>query len=486
MRTTGVPTLRVFGVAFGAFVSVWACDFQHDLSTYCLHNPTNCLGTVGGAPTFTAAEGDAGRWGLPYGWLGARGTPVWEEYRKFYDELAVPYPAVIVLDAGEGGPVLYANVYQENADGVPANHAPGVFIGPAAAERTPVEGAFDFASATPGGFDIRIGFLQAPASTFVANMGGDDHAYMDLFYGGWGVNGLCVWLDLWQAPDDAGVGLDWWLGINWVDLVSGLSPNGEIDSDGGPSRANQLWNGNVTVSPAPCFEVCNPPCFEQCDLAVPASQPMRVTWSIVQQDGGTWFEASFGAAGSLSWLIDDGMSLHGLTDPGNGDGIPYVGNRLDLAQLIPVIYVGSSGGQESITLGVGIEGAVPELQALPGSTAVSRTQVFIVAARNGDGTIDTAYSQTVQVASTDPAARLPPQPHQFIGSDQGVYAFEVTFATPGEQVLTVSDVDTPSIGSSLTVTVDPSAGCSMCPGKEAWLLVGLALLARRRPRVAFP
>ncbi len=62
------------------------------------------------------------------------------------------------------------------------------------------------------------------------------------------------------------------------------------------------------------------------------------------------------------------------------------------------------------------------------------------------------YHRTVHFASSDPAAVLPPD-YTFTLNDNGRHDFTVILNTPGDQTITVSDVDLPVIGGSTALSV---------------------------------
>ncbi len=86
--------------------------------------------------------------------------------------------------------------------------------------------------------------------------------------------------------------------------------------------------------------------------------------------------------------------------------------------------------------------------ATPGE-AVSVT-VTVLGPGNSD--IDTGYSGTVQLTSTDPYAVLPAS-YTFTDDDAGVHTFTIQLETGGTQTITATDVANQSIAGSTSVTV---------------------------------
>jgi hypothetical protein len=78
-----------------------------------------------------------------------------------------------------------------------------------------------------------------------------------------------------------------------------------------------------------------------------------------------------------------------------------------------------------------------------GATIAGTSLNFTVTALDAENEVATAYTGTVQFASADPQAVLPP-PYTFTAADQGKHQFSVTLKTVGTQTVTVSGTDLPS------------------------------------------
>jgi hypothetical protein len=440
--------------------------------------------------TFTAGLGDAGYWGVPYGWLGPQGARVWEEYRKAADTCVPPYGSVQVTDPR--GPVLYDQVRQGNCDaGTGTFHAPGIFLGPNPDSRTPPGATFEIVPVTfPTSvanpvFDFRCGFLArhgsgASPAAFVNAGGGDNGAGMDLFFGNWGVDGLYLHM-LFTA-----VGPTWSVleahsatDVFDADLVSGASALDEV------GRTN--WVSQVTTS-MPFNDA------GAIALSTPTSQPLSVRCGIGSADGGVAFTVTVGVGPdlTLSWLLDDGATRHDLFTPGNPDGVQY-GGTLDPSSMVPILFMGA--GYEGtlqpmpdLTLQLDISGQVPNLEQLSSTPQADVPSSLVVVARDANGRLVPAYAQTVRFESSDPTAALPAA-YAFTPADQGSHAFQVTFATPGLQTITVIDAETPAIATTqrnIQVGLSPATrykvGCDCGAGAPGplGLAACLALLRRRR------
>jgi hypothetical protein len=156
-------------------------------------------------------------------------------------------------------------------------------------------------------------------------------------------------------------------------------------------------------------------------------------------------------------LFDDGLTRFGLTQLGNRDGVLYQGGALDLASLVPMFFAcavteGNMDPLPSLQMSLSISGATPVIEGLASSVCAGAPATFAVTARDQTGTVLTGYTQTVRFTSTDPGAILP-APFAFSPQDNGTSTFMATFATPGDQRLTVLDAETPVIASSRSISV---------------------------------
>lgn len=85
----------------------------------------------------------------------------------------------------------------------------------------------------------------------------------------------------------------------------------------------------------------------------------------------------------------------------------------------------------------------------PSPTVTALPQKFVVEARDPYGNLDKSYDGTVHFTSTDPLASMPDD-FTFTAADGGDKIFSATFKTPGTQVITATDIATPSITGSQT------------------------------------
>jgi hypothetical protein len=399
---------------------------------------------------FVAALGDAGTWGAPYGWLGPRGAPVWEEYRKNDDQRAPPYPAAIVVDAGADGFVQYDRVRQgfDTVTGAGVFVAPGLFIAPGRALESPGSAVLSLGPTSGTGYDLRLVFAEhlaanggASLRTLVSSFGGDDGSAMDPYYGSWGVDGLFVNVGI------VSTGQTWQLCSAAANLVAASSTQSQMERT---DRSAQL----DVDTPHADGGLCNG--LGGFDLGTPSTQPLPVSWALRQSDAGVQLRATLGPAVSVRWLIDDGASRRGLTDPGNGDAVGYQGGALDLASLVPAVFVGAQGQGfeaplEGLTMGLKVSGAVPVIDSLQTAPQTGVAAGFVVTARDQANAVVAGYGQTVVFTSTDGAATLP-APFTFTPQDMGSHAFEVTFGTEGPQSIRVAELATPAIGSEQRVS----------------------------------
>jgi hypothetical protein len=89
------------------------------------------------------------------------------------------------------------------------------------------------------------------------------------------------------------------------------------------------------------------------------------------------------------------------------------------------------------------------------STADSGSEAMILVSTQDEfGMAESDYLGTVQFSSSDPSAVLP-LPYTFTGDDAGHLYFKVTFNTPGQQTVTVTDAQL-NLASTTTFTVTPA------------------------------
>lgn len=81
------------------------------------------------------------------------------------------------------------------------------------------------------------------------------------------------------------------------------------------------------------------------------------------------------------------------------------------------------------------------------------TQVVVVALDAANHVVS-GYTGTIHFTSSDGSATLPAD-YSFVASDNGMHVFSVTFATKGDQTLTLADTSNSSITSSRKVKVRP-------------------------------
>jgi hypothetical protein len=98
-----------------------------------------------------------------------------------------------------------------------------------------------------------------------------------------------------------------------------------------------------------------------------------------------------------------------------------------------------------------------------------------VTAENADGSVDTGYTGTIALTSTDGQASLPAN-YTFVAGDGGVHSFSVTLKSAGTQALTASDTVTGTItGSEGGITVNPAAASTLLvSGFPATVTAGVA------------
>jgi hypothetical protein len=102
----------------------------------------------------------------------------------------------------------------------------------------------------------------------------------------------------------------------------------------------------------------------------------------------------------------------------------------------------------------------------------------VVVALDSNGRLVPNYTGTVHFSSSDRAATLPPD-YTFVPRDFGFHFFWVTFATPGEQTLTVTDIADRSLTAAAEVTVHGRREIVLPDLGLAYLDLAFASLFRR-------
>ncbi len=319
--------------------------------------------------------------------MGPRGAPVWEQYRKDWDDSAVRFPVTVALDAGPDGLVLYDQVRQGFTDGgVNSFIGPGMFISTRSARCAVLpRTSLAFGRTTSSAFDACAWASSRTApraerhalDAFVSNLGADNGRLMDMYYGGWGVDGIVLEM---TVLDTAAT---WTLCPLHANLVAAASGEWQdaTAGDAEPERthlsqvavdalpAGMGFSGGVNCGSAGAF-----------DLGLTTAQPLIVSWRLFV-DAGVVLEANLGPTATVSWKLDDGAARRGLTQPGNADGIGYQGGAIDTSALVPAMFV--AGGRTSTPMLVpstqmviGVAGATPVIEGLP-SSAVPGTAVSV-------------------------------------------------------------------------------------------------------------
>jgi hypothetical protein len=436
------------------------------------------------AGTLTLDAG-AGVYGTPYGYLGPQGTRVWEVYRKNVDTFPTPWPSVTGADE-DGGRVLFSGLREGEAatDGTFKTFKAVFAVGTAVAEASYPEARWALggiqSSEPDHSIGLRVGFAEhlaagagAPFSAFIAAEGPDDHGNMDPYYGNWGVDGLYFFFAI-----DGATGT-WVVTPQEAALVAASSGviEGPTSLDGGPIRANHLAEVGVTGGTLVASGTY--------DTGVVSTVPLSLAWQVSGPTNAT-LTATLGGTMQVTWLFDDGVTRHGLTDPANPDAVGYQNGSLDLTRMVPIVFThwGAYNGadiQPVASLEVVMSGQPPRIANLPAWAPVGSKVSF-------DVVVDPASLQTVTFSSSDPSS-TPPPAYTFQSGDLGVHSFEIAFSTVGSMTLTVADEAVPALSSSVQVQVlQPRHYGTACSCDASAGLAGLLALAvrvrRRRPRFA--
>lgn len=152
----------------------------------------------------------------------------------------------------------------------------------------------------------------------------------------------------------------------------------------------------------------------------------------------------------------------------NGDAFPdLVVANVD-GGTVSVLNNGANWSTVSQPSSFSVSGFPSSIQAgTPGSITVT--------ALNADGTIDTGYTGTVILTSSDGQAALP-RPYTFTASDAGVHTFSATLKSAGTQSITSSDDLAPDVtGNETGIAVTPAAASHFAISAPANSTAGSAL-----------
>ena len=399
-----------------------------------------CLLATPALSQVVTRDSSPGRYGTPYAYLGPRGQKVWENYRRHYDSTVGGYPSAALTLQGLNGLNYSDLIMGQAAGGHDAYVSAGLFVGTVASSRSYDETRFALdQSSAPNRlrpFDVRLGLAEdhsaqggSSFASLIANNGGEN-GYMDLYVPSWGVNGLELHLVL-DNTDASGT---WQLDVSNATLVGPVT---------GWEFTRTDYRANVAVENATVVSADN------WDLGVPSTQPLPLRWGFQQDASGSRLVAQVGNS-TVTWTVDDGVSLHGLTDPGNPDGTPYENGELSPAAFIPVLFVGIGGTVDLAepffltTQSLTVTTASPVLVAVPERPVAGTTHALTVEMQGEDGQPLTDYAGTLHFSASDERASVPAD-YTFTSADQGRHTFSVAFDTVGSQSIRVSSLQLPEL-----------------------------------------
>jgi hypothetical protein len=112
------------------------------------------------------------------------------------------------------------------------------------------------------------------------------------------------------------------------------------------------------------------------------------------------------------------------------------------------------------------------VSGFPSSTTAGVSHTFTVTALNANGTVNTGYTGTIHISSSDPQAVLPAD-YTFTAADQGAHTFNATLGTAGSQSITVTDTSNGTlIGSESGIVVQPAAATKFVLGAPSSVTSG--------------
>ena len=413
------------------------------------------FGVLGGIPLAALAtpafqlHPDGSAWAT---W-GPQGTAIWAQYRKHEERQTPAYPDLSFRAGATEDQVVFEGI-RHGCDAYPicSYVDPGMFFFNAGARlSTPPQATLTLVNMVdargPNQFDIRFGFIElgpdGGVDTLADELQRRAPGAMDFYYGTWAVDALFVQLFLDNNLPT------WCFVLN--DAVLMPATSAEVQG----SRAH--YGADVELD-APQFSRDGGNNFSGTwyDTGAPSGSPLPLRWSLSGSGTVTSpvrLEVHLGNA-TLRWVVDDGVSRHGLTLPANPDGIGYRDGTLDLAQLIPALYFSKAidlppAFEPAATITAGMEGTLPTLTLSEPQGGALEATVTVLDARGG---IATGFTGTVELTSSDASAVLP-GPYTFTLADQGRHRFPVTLGTGGAQSLTVRDRDLPQLQSTARLTI---------------------------------
>jgi hypothetical protein len=139
-------------------------------------------------------------------------------------------------------------------------------------------------------------------------------------------------------------------------------------------------------------------------------------------------------------------------------------------------YGGSGSTYDAFVARINPTASSPSLAVagFPSPTTAGVSHTFTVTALNADGTVNTGYTGTVHVSSSDPKAVLPAN-YTFTAADHGVHTFTVTLKTAGSQSITAADAVNGTVnGSETGIVVQPAAAAKLVLSAPASVTHGVA------------
>ncbi len=188
---------------------------------------------------------------------------------------------------------------------------------------------------------------------------------------------------------------------------------------------------------------------------------------------GTTYQGGASSEGAVFKLARGSGTLTLLASFSSVNGGPIGGLIMDgSGNLYGTTRAGGAGN-----LGTVFEVANPAttlaIGGFPSHATAGAAGTFTIAARNADGTTDTAYTGTVHFTSSDAQAGLPAD-YTFTAADAGEHNFGATLKTAGTQALTATDTASGFIGGTEAgIVVKPAAASRLIIGGVPGVTLGV-------------